>query len=87
VLGLPPVWYKSTAYRARAVIDPKGVLADFGVVLPVGTKVRVSDSNSERRYLVLSMRPDNTEGWNEERLAAIVTRDSMIGTGLPAVSA
>jgi nitrile hydratase len=86
VLGLPPVWYKSAAYRSRAVIDPKGVLADFGVTLPEGTKVRVWDSNSERRYLVLPMRPAGTEGWSEERLAGIVTRDAMIGTGLPAVA-
>jgi nitrile hydratase len=83
VLGLPPVWYKSAPYRSRAVIDPKGVLAEFGVVLPEGVKVRVWDSNSELRYLVLPMRPAGTEGWSEDRLAAIVTRDCMIGAALP----
>jgi nitrile hydratase len=83
VLGLPPVWYKSAPYRSRAVIDPKGVLKDFGLKLPDSVKVRVLDSTSEMRYLVLPMRPEGTEGWSEERLAALVTRDSMIGTGLP----
>jgi nitrile hydratase len=83
VLGLPPVWYKSAPYRSRAVIDPRGVLADFGVTLPAGVKIRVWDSNSELRYLVLPMRPAGTEGWDEDRLATLVTRDSMIGTGLP----
>jgi len=83
VLGLPPVWYKSAPYRAKAVIDPRGVLADFGVALPEGTELRVFDSTAELRYLVVPMRPDGTEGWSEERLAALVTRDAMIGTGLP----
>ena len=83
VLGLPPVWYKSAPYRSRAVIDPRGVLADFGVTLPERTEIRVWDSTAEIRYLVLPMRPAGTEGWSEERLAALVTRDSMIGTGLP----
>jgi nitrile hydratase len=83
VLGLPPVWYKSAPYRARAVIDPRGVLAEFGVTLPDTTKIRVWDSTAEIRYLVVPMRPAGTQGWNEERLAALVTRDSMIGTGLP----
>jgi nitrile hydratase len=82
VLGLPPVWYKSAPYRSRAVIDPRGVLADFGVALPATTRIRVWDSTAELRYLVLPMRPEGTEGWSEERLAALVTRDSMIGTGL-----
>jgi nitrile hydratase subunit alpha len=82
VLGLPPVWYKSAPYRSKAVIDPKGVLADFGVTLPAGTKIRVWDSTAELRYLVLPMRPAGTQGWSEERLAGLVTRDSMIGTGL-----
>ncbi|MXP62424.1 nitrile hydratase subunit alpha [Roseomonas sp. M0104] len=82
VLGLPPVWYKSAAYRSRAVIDPRGVLADFGVTLPEGTRLRVWDSTAEIRYLVLPMRPAGTEGWSEEALADLVTRDSMIGTGL-----
>ena len=85
VLGLPPVWYKSAPYRAKAVKDPRGVLADFGFELPKGTKIRVWDSTSEIRYFVLPMRPKGTEGWSEERLAEIVTRDSMIGTGLPKV--
>jgi nitrile hydratase len=84
VLGLPPVWYKSPPYRSRAVIDPRGVLADFGVTLPEVTKIRVWDSTAEIRYLVVPMRPAGTNGWSEERLSALVTRDSMIGTGLPA---
>ena len=82
VLGLPPVWYKAPPYRARAVIDPRSVLAEFGVVLPEATKIRVWDSTAELRYLVVPMRPDNTEGWSEEGLADLVTRDSMIGAGL-----
>ena len=83
VLGLPPVWYKSPAYRSKAVIDPRGTLADFGVELPAGQSIRVWDSTAETRFLVVPMRPAGTEGWSEERLAAIVTRDCMIGTGLP----
>jgi nitrile hydratase subunit alpha len=82
VLGLPPVWYKSAPYRSRAVRDPHGVLADFGITLPAGRAIRVWDSTAEVRYLVLPERPAGTEGWDEERLAALVTRDSMIGTGL-----
>ena len=82
VLGLPPVWYKSAPYRSRAVIDPRGVLADFGVSLPESVNIRVWDSTSEMRYLVLPMRPAGTEGWSEEQLADLVTRDSMIGVGL-----
>ena len=82
VLGLPPVWYKSAAYRSRAVIDPRGVLADFGVTLPSETQIRVWDSTAETRLLVLPMRPAGAEGWSEERLATLVTRDSMIGAGL-----
>ena len=82
VLGLPPVWYKSAPYRSRAVIDPKGVLAEFGVSLPSGTDIRIWDSTAETRFLVVPMRPAGTEGWSEERLADIVTRDSMIGTGV-----
>ena len=84
VLGLPPVWYKSAPYRSRAVSDPRGVLRDFGVELPDDTEIRVWDSTSEIRYLVVPMRPEGTEGWSEEDLAALVTRDSMIGTGLAA---
>jgi nitrile hydratase len=82
VLGLPPTWYKSAPYRSRAVRDPRGVLAEFGVTLPESTAIRVSDSTAEVRYLVLPMRPDGTEGLSEDELAALVTRDSMIGTGL-----
>jgi nitrile hydratase len=83
VLGLPPVWYKSAPYRSRAVADPRGVLREFGLKLPEETEIRVWDSTAEVRYLVVPMRPAGTEGWSEERLAALVTRDSMIGTGLP----
>ena len=83
VLGLPPTWYKSAPYRSRAVQDPHGVLADFGVTLPAGTAVRVWDSTAEVRYLVIPERPAGTEDWSEEQLAGLVTRDSMIGTGLP----
>ena len=83
VLGLPPVWYKSAPYRSRAVIDPKGVLAEFGVALPQETEIRIWDSTAETRFLVLPMRPEGTEGWSEEQLAGLVTRDSMVGTGLP----
>jgi nitrile hydratase subunit alpha len=82
MLGLPPVWYKSAAYRSRAVMDPRGVLADFGVTLPEGADIRVWDSTAETRYLVVPMRPEGTGGWSEEQLASLVTRDSMIGTGL-----
>ncbi|ALL67112.1 Cobalt-containing nitrile hydratase subunit alpha [Paraburkholderia caribensis MBA4] len=82
VLGLPPVWYKSAPYRSRAVIDPRGVLAEFGVALPDDTEIRVWDSTAEVRYVVLPMRPANTDTLNEAELADLVTRDSMIGTGL-----
>ena len=82
VLGLPPTWYKSAPYRARAVRDPRGVLADFGVSLPDATEIRVFDSTAEVRYLVIPRRPPGTEHLGEEQLAACVTRDSMIGTGL-----
>jgi nitrile hydratase len=83
VLGLPPVWYKSAPYPSRAVADPRGVLNDFGVSLPKDTEIRVWDSTSEIRYLVIPMRPAGTDGWSEDSLASLVTRDSMIGTGLP----
>ena len=82
VLGLPPTWYKSAPYRSRAVRDPRGVLADFGVTLPETTAIRVWDSTAEVRYLVIPRRPAGTEGLDEAALAALVTRDSMIGTGL-----
>jgi len=82
LLGIPPGWYKSDAYRARAVREPRAVLADFGVALPEGIAVRVWDSTAEIRYLVLPMRPEGSEGLGEEALMELVTRDSMIGTGL-----
>jgi len=84
VLGLPPVWYKSPPYRSRAVRDPRGVLAEFGVGLSEGKPIRVWDSTAELRYLVVPERPAGTEGWDPARLADIVTRDSMIGTALVA---
>ncbi|MDR5654566.1 nitrile hydratase subunit alpha [Ruixingdingia sedimenti] len=80
-LGLPPNWYKAAPYRSRAVIDPRGVLAEFGVTLPDGKEIRVWDANAELRYLVLPERPEGTEGMSEEALAELVTRDSMIGVG------
>jgi nitrile hydratase len=86
VLGLPPTWYKSAPYRSRVVKDPRGVLADFGVSLPEGTAIRVWDSTAEVRYLVIPQRPAGTEHLSEAELAALVTRDSMIGTGLPLAS-
>jgi len=82
LLGIPPGWYKSDAYRARAVREPRAVLAEFGVMLPEGKKVRVWDSTAEVRYLVVPQRPVGTEGLSEDELAALVTRDSMIGTAL-----
>jgi len=82
VLGLPPMWYKAAPYRSRAVIDPRGVLADFGVTLPADTEIRVWDSTAETRYLVVPMRPAGCDGWSEDRLATLVSRDAMIGTGL-----
>lgn len=83
VLGLPPVWYKSPPYRSRAVIEPRAVLAEFGVTLPASQGIRVWDSTAELRYMVLPMRPSGTDGLDEASLAALVTRDAMIGTGLP----
>jgi nitrile hydratase len=85
VLGLPPTWYKSAPYRARAVKDPRGVLREFGVELPETTQIRIWDSTAEVRYLVLPQRPKGSERLSERELADLVTRDSMIGTGLPAV--
>jgi nitrile hydratase len=79
VLGLPPVWYKSAPYRSRAVLDPRGVLREFGLEIDPETEVKVWDSTAEVRYMVLPRRPPRTEGWSQERLAALVTRDSMIG--------
>ena len=87
VLGLPPVWYKSAPYRSRAVKDPRGVLSDFGVTLLESTEIRVWDSTAEIRYLVIPLRPAETIHLQEDELAAWVTRDSMIGTGLPTAPA
>jgi nitrile hydratase len=83
VLGLPPTWYKSAPYRARAVRDPRGVLREFGMQLPESTRIRIWDSTAEVRYLVIPRRPEGTGHMSESELAALVTRDSMIGTGLP----
>jgi len=83
VLGLPPTWYKSAPYRSRAVREPRAVLAEFGVTLPEATEIRVWDSTAEVRYLVIPQRPAGTDGMSEAELAELVTRDSMIGTGLP----
>jgi nitrile hydratase len=79
LLGIPPEWYKSRAYRSRAVRDPRAVLAEFGTTIPDGVRIRVHDSTADMRYLVLPMRPAGTDGWSEARLAALVTRDSLIG--------
>jgi nitrile hydratase len=87
VLGLPPVWYKSAPYRSRAVIDPRGVLAEFGLALPDDVEIRVWDSTAEVRYLVLPERPPGTEGMSEDELADLVSRDSMIGVAQPQRSA
>jgi nitrile hydratase subunit alpha len=83
LLGIPPAWYKSLAYRSRSVTDPRGVLAEFGVALPRETEVRVHDSTADLRYIVLPARPKGTKGWSEDDLAALITRDSMIGTAIP----
>ena len=83
ILGLPPDWYKSKSYRSRAGIEPRGVLREFGTIVPDDVTVRVHDSNADMRYLVLPKRPAGTEGWSAERLAAIVTRDCMVGVTLP----
>jgi nitrile hydratase len=82
LLGLPPAWYKSLAYRSRAVREPRAVLREFGLELPESVSVRVHDSTADLRYLVLPMRPTGTQGWSEQELAAIVNRDSMIGTAV-----
>lgn len=83
LLGLPPDWYKSRAYRSRTVKEPRKVLSEFGLTLPAETTVRVHDSTADMRYIVLPARPEGTEGWDQDRLAGLVTRDSMVGTGLP----
>jgi nitrile hydratase len=85
LLGIPPAWYKSLAYRSRMVVDPRGVLREFGLELPDDVELRVHDSTADLRYLVLPLRPEGTEGWSEEQLAEIVTRDCMIGTAVPEV--
>ncbi|AJF73196.1 nitrile hydratase subunit alpha [Raoultella terrigena] len=82
VLGLPPVWYKSAPYRSRIVIDPRGVLAEFGLHIPESKEIRVWDSSAELRYLVLPERPAGTDGWSEAQLSELISRDSMIGTGV-----
>ena len=85
VLGIPPAWYKARAYRSRVVVEPRQVLAEFGTALPDSVEIRVHDSTADMRYMVLPARPAGTEGWDEDALAAIVTRDSMIGVSLPLV--
>ena len=85
VLGYPPHWYKSAAYRARAVRDPRGVLAEWGTVLPDSTEIRVVDSTADYRWMVLPQRPKGTEGWDATRLAALVTGDALVGVALPRV--
>jgi nitrile hydratase subunit alpha len=85
LLGIPPAWYKSLAYRSRTVRDPRGVLAEFGVSVSPNQEVRVHDSTADLRYIVLPMRPKGAEGWDEGRLASLVSRDCMIGTALPRV--
>ncbi|MCZ8311008.1 MAG: nitrile hydratase subunit alpha [Magnetospirillum sp.] len=85
IIGVPPAWYKSSAYRARAVLEPRKVLAEFGTHLPDNVEIRVVDSTADMRYLVLPKRPAGTDGWSEEQLAAIVGRDSLIGTTVPTV--
>ena len=83
LLGIPPSWYKSDAYRARTVREPRKVLAEFGITLQSGTSIQVWDSTAEMRYIVIPERPNGTDGWSVEKLSALVTRDSMIGTGFP----
>jgi nitrile hydratase alpha subunit len=85
LLGIPPEWYKSRNYRSRMVREPRAVLAEFGLQIPEDVAIRVHDSTADMRYLVLPMRPAGTDGWNEERLASIVNRDSMIGVSVPTV--
>jgi nitrile hydratase len=83
LLGIPPEWYKSRNYRSRMVREPRAVLSEFGLNIPEGTQIRVHDSTADMRYIVLPMRPKGTDGWSEERLAALVNRDSMIGVAVP----
>ena len=86
LLGIPPEWYKSRNYRSRTVREPRAVLSEFGLLLKEETRIRVHDSTADMRYLVLPMRPADTEGWDEERLASIVTRDCMIGVAIPSLN-
>jgi nitrile hydratase subunit alpha len=86
LLGIPPDWYKSRNYRSRMVREPRAVLAEFGLRIPESVQIRVHDSTADMRYLVLPMRPQGTEGWDEQRLAGIVSRDCMIGVALPTVA-
>jgi len=86
LLGLPPDWYKSRAYRSRTVREPRAVLREFGLDLPTDIRVQVHDSTADMRYLVLPRRPEGTEGWSRERLAGMVSRDCMIGVALPQTS-
>ena len=83
LLGIPPEWYKSRPYRSRVVREPRKVLAEFGLKVPAKVRIRVHDSNADMRYMVLPVRPAGTDGWSEERLAALVTRDSLIGVAVP----
>jgi len=85
LLGMPPTWYKSENYRKRVVRDPRGVLKEFGTMLPESVTVRVHDSNADMRYVVVPMRPLQTEGWSEERLAQILTRDALVGVTIPLI--
>jgi nitrile hydratase len=85
LLGMPPTWYKSDNYRSRVVFEPRAVLKEFGTVLPEDVTVRVHDSNADMRYVVIPMRPAGTEGWSEERLAGILTRDTLVGVTVPKV--
>ena len=85
VLGFPPHWYKSSAYRARAVRDPRGVLAEWGVQIPSGTRIRVVDSTADYRWMVLPVRPEGTEGWSEARLATLLGAEELVGVALPQV--
>jgi len=87
ILGLPPAWYKSKSYRSRAVVEPREVLKEFGTELPDDVTVRVHDSNADMRYLVLPMQPEGTDGWSEEKLAGLVSRDCMVGVAVPKASA
>ena len=86
VLGFPPHWYKSTAYRARAVRDPRGVLAEWGTMIPAGTQIRVVDSTADYRWMVLPVRPEGTEGWSEDQLAALLGAEELVGVALPKIA-